>query len=82
MTKAELNQVLLDGITQSIQADKTLPENLADRYVDWIHGLIKQGQAKQMQKANAMPKKAVNSLTKTFLLKNKKNKEKEYPKQL
>lgn len=55
MTKAELNQVLLDGITQSIQADKTLPENLADRYVDWIHGLIKQGQAKQMQKANAMP---------------------------
>jgi len=55
MTKAELNQVLLDGITQSIQADKTLPENLADRYVDWIHGLIKQGQTKQMQKANAMP---------------------------
>ena len=50
MTKAELNQILLEGITQSIQADKSLPENLADRYVDWVHGLIKQGQAKQMQK--------------------------------
>lgn len=55
MTKAELNQVLLDGITQSVQADKTLPENLADRYVDWIHGLIKQGQAKQSQKMLNMP---------------------------
>ena len=51
MTKAELNQILLEGITQSIQADKSLPENLADRYVDWVHGLIKQGQAKQMQKS-------------------------------
>ena len=50
MTKAELNQKLKEGIMQNATQEKTLPEDIADTFIKWVHALINNAQKKQEMK--------------------------------
>ena len=49
MTRSELNAKLKAGIVQDATQEKSLPEDIADTFVNWVHSLIGAAQKHQAE---------------------------------
>ena len=46
MTKQQMNSIILDSMQRQSYENKSLTDNLAERYLEWLHGVIMQAQQK------------------------------------
>lgn len=49
LTKAEMNSLILDSMQRQSYENKSLTDNLAEKYLDWLHSVIMQAQQKLMK---------------------------------
>lgn len=49
LTKAEMNSLILDSMQRQSYENKSLTDNLAEKYLDWLHSVIMQAQQKLME---------------------------------